>query len=47
MLVHPSLSHEVLDRWSISTDIKVAAFKSEQLGFLEHHRKFFAVKAGP
>lgn len=45
MLVHPSLSHQVLNRWSISTDTKVEAFRSEQLPFLEHHRNAFAVKA--
>ncbi len=47
MLVHPSLSNEVLDRWSISADTKVEAFRSEQLIFLQHHRKFFAVNADP
>lgn len=45
MLVHPSLSHQVLDRWSISAATKVEGFKSEQIPFLGHHRKVFATKS--
>jgi hypothetical protein len=42
MLVHPSLRQDVLDRWSIRRDTRVERFRSEQSGFLEHHRKLFA-----
>lgn len=42
MLVHPSLSHQVLDRWSISAATTVEGFRSAQLPFLDHHRKVFA-----
>ncbi|GAB3344351.1 HNH endonuclease [Marilutibacter aestuarii] len=44
MLVHPSLSNDVLDRWSISKSTKVGGFLSEQSSFLTHHRNAFLVK---
>lgn len=44
MLVHPSLSEDVLDRWSISRVAKVEQFRAEQSAFLCHHRTAFAAK---
>jgi hypothetical protein len=44
MHVHPSLPRDVLERWSIDPEKKVAAFRGEQAPFLEHHRKLFAGK---
>jgi hypothetical protein len=43
--VHPSLSHDVLERWSIDPDKRVERFRPEQTSFLAHHRKLFARKA--
>lgn len=40
--VHPSLSNQVLDRWSISKTTTVEKFRHEQLPFLAHHRRAFA-----
>ena len=45
MLVHPSLSNEVLARWSISRATKVEKFGPEQVVFLGHHRHAFKDKA--
>lgn len=45
MLVHPSLPHDVLDRWSIPSNTKVEAFRTEQSAFLSHHRTLFFSKA--
>lgn len=45
MQVHPSLSRDVLDRWSIDPDKRVDPFRSEQTPFLAHHRELFARKA--
>jgi hypothetical protein len=45
MRVHPSLSRDVLDRWSIDPDKRVAPFRSEQTSFLAHHRELFVRKA--
>lgn len=45
MRVHPSLSRDVLDRWSIDPDKRVDPFRSEQTSFLAHHRELFARKA--
>lgn len=47
MQVHPSLSHDVLDRWSIDPDKKVGRFRPEQAQFLKHHRELFAKKSTP
>jgi putative restriction endonuclease len=44
MLVHSSLSEDVLARWSISPAAKVDAFRPEQAAFLHHHRTAFAAK---
>ncbi len=44
MLVHPSLSDDVLDRWSLSKTTKIGHFRLEQTDFLEHHRTAFASK---
>jgi predicted restriction endonuclease len=38
---HPSLSRDVLDRWSIDTTKKVEKFRKEQVEFLVHHRAAF------
>lgn len=45
MLVHSSLSQDVLDRWSIHRHAHVESFRPEQSEFLRHHRKLFAAKA--
>lgn len=45
MHVHPSLSRDVLDRWSIDPDKRVDPFRPEQTTFLAHHRELFARKA--
>ncbi len=42
MLVHTSLSRDVLERWSIDPSKGVEAFRPEQASFLEYHRKHFA-----
>jgi putative restriction endonuclease len=44
MLVHSSLSNDVLARWSISPAAKVGEFRPEQAAFLHHHRTAFAAK---
>ncbi len=44
VLIHPSLPPDVLDRWSIDPSKSVERFRSEQLPFLETHRKHFAQK---
>jgi hypothetical protein len=44
MRVHPSLSRNVLDRWSIDPDKRVEGFRQEQAMFMAHHRKLFAQK---
>ena len=46
MLVHPSLSADVLGRWFINPQTKVESFRPEHSPFLGHHRKLFAAKAG-
>jgi len=45
MHVHPSLSHDVLARWSIDPDKRVERFRPEQASFLAHHRELFTLKA--
>lgn len=45
MRVHRSLTHDVLDRWSINPDKRVDRFRPEQAPFLAHHRKLFIQKA--
>jgi hypothetical protein len=45
MRVHPSLSRDVLDRWSIDPDKSVEKFRPEQTSFLAHHRKLFTRRA--
>jgi hypothetical protein len=45
MHVHPSLSQEVLRRWSIDPDKRCERFRPEQDAFLTHHRKLFAERA--
>lgn len=43
MLIHPSLEPDILKRWSIDPQRKVAPFMPEQETFLAHHRgKFLA-----
>ncbi|MGH9436885.1 MAG: HNH endonuclease [Terriglobia bacterium] len=44
MHVHPSLSKDVLDRWSIDPKRHVESFRPEQHQFLDHHRQLFAQK---
>jgi hypothetical protein len=44
MLVHPSLSEDVLRRWSIDPHKRVAPFLPVQEPFLAHHRRLFAEK---
>lgn len=46
MLVHPSLSHDVLYRWSIDPAKRVEPFRDEQRPFLARHRELFATKLG-
>ena len=46
MLVHPSLSHEVLYKWSIDPAKRVEPFRSQQHAFLARHRELFAQKVG-
>ncbi|AWV08630.1 HNH endonuclease [Marilutibacter maris] len=46
MRMHPSLSKDVLERWSISPSTKVDRFGPEQAAFLSHHRKAFAARLG-
>lgn len=46
MLVHPSLSGEVLDRWSINPKANIGRFPGQQAAFLRYHRKLFGLKAG-
>lgn len=45
MCVHPSLSREVLERWSIDPEKRVERFRPEQAVFLARHRELFARKA--
>lgn len=45
MLVHPSLSRDVLERWSITPEKQVERFLPEQMTFLSRHRELFARKA--
>lgn len=45
MRVHPSLSRDVLERWSIDPDKRVEQFRPEQASFLAHHRKLFTRRA--
>lgn len=44
MRVHPSLSNDVLDRWSIDPDKRGERFRPEQISFLAHHRELFTRK---
>lgn len=44
MLVHPSLTPDVLDRWAIDISRTVAPFRNQQQPFLERHRERFAQK---
>jgi len=44
MLVHPSLSPDVLYRWSIDPAKRVEPFRDEQRAFLSRHRELFAQK---
>lgn len=44
MRVHPSLSREVLARWSIDAGKRVEGFRAEQAIFLAHHRGLFVRK---
>lgn len=44
MLVHPSLSPDVLYRWSIDPARRVEPFREEQRSFLSRHRELFAQK---
>jgi len=44
MRTHPSLSKDVLYRWSIDPEHRVESFRPEQHAFLEHHRKLFSEK---
>ncbi|HZZ79387.1 MAG TPA: HNH endonuclease [Gemmataceae bacterium] len=44
MLVHPSLSPNVLYRWSIDPAKRVEPFRDEQRVFLSRHRELFAQK---
>lgn len=45
MRVHPSLSGDVLERWSIDPEKKVERFRPEQTSFLAHHRKLFGQRS--
>lgn len=44
MVVHRSLSRDVLDRWAIDPDKRVERFTPEQAPFLKSHRALFAAK---
>ena len=44
MRMHPSLSREVLDKWSIDPDKRVDRFRPEQASFLAYHRELFSRK---
>jgi len=44
MLVHPSLSPDVLYRWSIDPAKRIEPFRDEQQVFLSRHRELFAQK---
>ena len=44
MLVHPSLSPDVLYRWSIDPALRVEAFRDAQRPFLARHRALFEQK---
>lgn len=44
MRVHPSLSREVLDKWSIDPGKRVDRFRPGQASFLAHHRELFSRK---
>lgn len=41
MLFHPTLSDDILGRWSIRRDTSVERFAPEQARYLEHHRDVF------
>jgi hypothetical protein len=45
MLVHPSLSPDVLYRWSIDSAKRVEPFRDQQRRFLARHRELFAQRA--
>lgn len=45
ILVHPSLSPDVLYRWSIDPAQRVEPFRDEQRPFLARHRELFAQRA--
>lgn len=45
MRVHPSLSRDVLERWSIDPKKQVERFRPEQALYLAHHRELFNRKA--
>lgn len=47
MRVHPSLSPDVLERWSIDPGKRVEQFRPEQRKFLARHREIFARKSAP
>lgn len=44
MQVHPSLSSDVLEQWSIDPNKRVERFRPEQTTFLAHHRELFSRK---
>lgn len=44
MHVHPTLSADVLSRWSIDPNKVIERFRPEQAPFLAHHRELFARK---
>jgi hypothetical protein len=44
MIIHPSLSNDILDKWCIPRRKKVKPFLGEQKIFLAHHRKLFSEK---
>jgi len=44
MLVHQSLSQDILDRWSIPRNIRAETFRPEHTSFLSYHRQLFAAK---
>lgn len=44
MHVSAALPRDVLDRWSIDPDRKVAPFRKEQRDFMSHHRNAFAAR---
>lgn len=42
MLFQPSIAGEVIERWKIPRDTRVARFSPAQANFLAHHRRVFA-----